>query len=250
MFRKIFCVLLLSLVCFTVSFAQDEIKRWEYLIVWETSRFNELGKNGWELVGISSELFGENQNIIRYIFKRPLDEDRTRREAELRRRNEETERLQNEQKVKFINLDTVDYLTDKKTKEKTGKEKLKSLLNNLEGVSVLSADLKANFRRDDYRFLKAEIVIDGSDALLIDGNKYRSSEIDKFVRESVNKIYNLFDLKTESLGKTPRFSYTSSSPENGKGIYIQISIVLKHKGASKIITTGYFRVDWDQLKKF
>ena len=245
MFKKSFIVLCLLLFCSIISFAQNVNRQnetqWEYLIVYNSSEFNELGKKGWELVGVSSD---------GYFFKRPLDEERTKHEANLQYNKYLEDEKAKEEKVKFTDLDAVAYFEDKKAQEDIAKEKLKQLLKSFKGYEIISSEINANFPRTDNRFLKAKIVIDATKSLLIDGYKYRSSEVSKYVQNAKNDVLKLFPVKPENFGRKVDFYNTDSIPTYGNGIFIQITVVGKFKDTSQTFANGYTKINWDQLENF
>jgi hypothetical protein len=239
MFKTIsVCLLILAAVGFT-TMAQTATKQWEYLVFYENTSIslNDLGQKGWELAGLTSS----EGSSIRYIFKRPYDVERSRQEAELKKTNEQNRQEQ----VEFVNLDKVEEQSSQKEDEEKAKYRIEQAIKSIKEFSIVSLKPYAWFPSINDRRVGGEVIIDGSKELLKDGNKYRSSEVDKFIRQAANKIYKAAGLK-------PRYAnqetFGTDYDPNANGVNIKLAVVVNYKGIVKTLAEGIVQGDWEQTQ--
>ncbi len=232
------CILILAAFVFTTT-AQTAPKQWEYLVVneYEGVNFNDLGQKGWELAGLT---FYEGQST-RFIFKRPFDAERSRQEAQ------KTNEQNKQPSIEFVNLDEVEKQSSQKEGEEKAKSRIEQAIKSVKGFSIISLKSYAWFPSINDRRIGGEVVIDGSKELLKDGNKYRLSEVDKFIRQAANEIYKAAELK-------PRYANQGTFREGGynpneNGVNIKISVVVNYKGAVKTLAEGVIQGDWEETQR-
>ena len=247
MSKKIFlCALFLLCGSFSLV-AQTVNQQWEYLIWAEYGdpNFNDLGQKSWELVGVvpPSLSEGTTNGVAKFIFKRPFDSFRSSQEAELKKRNEEQTK---QAQVEFINLDAVEIKSAQKEDEEKAKAKIGQAIKQVKGFSVLSFKPYAWFPSVNDRRIGGEIVIDGSKELLKDSNKYRSSEVDKFIRQAANEIYRAAELKPKYANQEPFAPYFGGYTA---GVSFKLSIVVIYNGVTKTLAEGIIQGDWDKTPK-
>ena len=233
------CILSLAAFAFTTT-AQTALKQWEYLVVneYEGVNFSDLGQKGWELTGLT---FIENQST-RFIFKRPYDAERARQEAELQRTNEQNRQPQ----IEFVNLDEAEKQSSQKENEEKAKSRIGQAIKSVKGFSIVSFKPNAWFPNNNARRIGGEAVIDGSKELLKDGNKYRASEVDKFIRQAANEIYKAAQLKPHFANQEIFGTYYNP---NATGVNIKLSVVVNYKGAMKTLATGVVQGDWEESQR-
>ena len=240
MFKTIsVCVLILAAFVST-TMAQTAVTHWEYLEVNENSNFNfnDLGQKGWELTAVISL----ESNPNRLIFKRPYDAERSRQEAYSQKNNEQNRQPQ----VEFVNLDEVEKQSSQKEGEEKAKSRIEQAIKSVKGFSIVSLKPSAWFPSINDRRIGGEVVTDGSKELLKDGNKYRASEVDKFIRQAANEIYKAAKLKAQYAGQEAFLPYYYP---NKTGVNIKLSVVVNYKGATKTLAEGVVQRDWEETQK-
>lgn len=221
------CILILVAFVFT-TMAQTTAKQWEYLIVNASGDLNSLGQKGWELAGLTSH----EGSIFQFILKRPYDAERSRQEAELKKANEESKQPQPE----FVNLDEVEKQSAQKEREEKAKNRIEQAIRSIKEFSIVSLKINSSLPDSRNRSISGEVVIDGSRELLKDGNKYRSSEVDKFIRQAANEIFKAAGLKPRFASGEEVFTYYISSRN---GVNIKLSVIVNYKGVVKTLAEGF-----------
>lgn len=272
MLKKLVFTILLSLFCVHTFSAQTSNQQWEYLIVsvinlgdkkdlsvsekWMGVRqgklgfsqevltqneFDRLGKLGWELVS-SIPLFDANQNLSfsssKFIFKRLFNAERSQREAEELTKliNElKNNQLQSKPQVAdLIELDRADILAEQnKTADKI-KTKLELAIKNASPATIVN--LRVDYQSSN-KTVYSELVVDGSSALLKEGNKYRASEAKEFARRIATVIFNKIGL--EKVPSNNNFYYDDGSFENRGNVLIKLSVIINYNGQNREIAQSY-----------
>ena len=230
------CALILAVFVFT-TMAQTAVTHWEYLEVYDNgnTNFNDLGRKGWELAAVISLELNPN----RLIFKRPYDAERSRQEAQ--KTNEQNRQPQ----IEFVNLDEFEKQSSQKEAEEKAKLRIEQAVKSVKGFSIVSFKPSAWFPNINDRRSGGEVVIDGSKELLKDGNKYRLSEVDKFIRQAANEIYKAAELKPRYANEET-FTYHGTG---GNGVNIKLSVVVNFKGVVKTLAKGFIQGDWEETQK-
>ena len=220
---------------------------------------DSLGKNGWELVGIvppDLKNGTSSPNETGLIFKRKFDRNRSEREFKYWRRRELTQIAKFEQTSpdpnEIIDLDdlelrkkTVDLRRDDERKLRQALEKVKNVSLKINKVSSGSyySEKQAKFF-DAF----ADVTIDGSAALLKDGNKFRFSEAKKYLKEKADDIFNQIGLRAAKSGDQTLPTFFENGFESGRGnTLIKINLVLNYQGKSKTVTEGFLRGDFTDV---
>ncbi len=243
--KIILCVLFLLFGAFSLV-AQTEEKQWEYLVIFDdgTNDINDLGRKNWELIGIAPSGINDGYTTgpARFIFKRQYNFERNKYETELKKKNEGQS---NQPQVEFVNLDVVEKQSAQKVNEEKVKAKLAQAIKQVKGFSILSFKPYAWFPNANDKRAGGEIVIDGSKELLKDGNKYRSSEVDEFIRRTANEIYEAFGLKPKYANQPP---FTPYFQVNAPGVNIRLSVVVIYNGVTKTLAEGAVQGDWEDTQ--
>ena len=182
-------------------------------------------------------------NPNRLIFKRPYDAERSRQEAYLQKNSEQNRQPQ----VEFINLDEVEKQSSQKEDEEKARYRIEQAIKGIKGFSIVSFKPNVWFPSINDRRVGGEVVIDGSKELLKDGNKYRASEVDKFIRQAANEIYKAAELKPRYANQGT-FRERSYNP-NENGVNIKISVVVNYKGVVKTLAEGVVQGDWEETQR-
>ena len=246
MSKKIFlCALFLLCSSFSLV-AQTTNQQWEYLVINEGEKnLYDLGQQNWELVSVvpPSLSDGTTNGIARFIFKRPFDVLRNSREAELKKRLEEQSR---QSQVELVNLDALEIQSARTEDEEKAKARIAQAIKQVKGFSVLSFKPYASFFNVNVPSIGGEIVIDGSKELLKEGNKYRASEVAKFIRQAGNEIYRMIDLTSKGDNQEPFLPYFSGYQP---GVSIKLSVVVIYNGVTKTLAEGTVQGDWETTRK-
>ena len=277
-------VLVIAFASFTLS-AQTSVKpasneSWEYLIVsistfsdkenlavsnkWIGRRqgnvgfyqdvqmqneFDRLGKLGWELVEILPVNVNDQPSFAnpKFIFKRKFDSARSEREAE------DLKKLENEFKnispntvkaTDLIELDQAEFKAKQNEVADRAKAKLEQAIKNTSITSVLNITTAYS---DNIKQTYAEIVVDGSSALLEGGNKYRLSEAKKYARQIAVELFNKIGLRQltpneDFYNEYGNFSYRGE-------VTIKLSIVINYNGTIRNVAVGYINGNWAETIK-
>ncbi len=283
MLSKICCLILIIAFCVcsspahtsTVSISDES---WEYLIVsirylsdkedfnvadkWIGRRqgntgfsqdpktqneLDRIGKLGWQLVGIMPANVNDNPSLenSKFIFKRKLDLARSEREAE------ELKKLLDEIKTNppkpinntsLIELDNADFAAKQNEVADKAKARLEQAIKKTSITSVVSL---ATSYSSNPKQTYAELLVDGSSALLKDGNKYRLSEAKTYTRQIATELFNKIGLKQVSPNEDFYKEQGESFSYQGE-VSIRISVAIKYNGVTRNITNGYITGNWSE----
>lgn len=215
------------------------------------NEFDRIGKLGWELVDFFP--FNINEKPVfsesKFIFKRKFDAARSAREAE------ELKKLVNELKNSgpvnttdnkdLIELDQAEITAQKKEAEGKAKDKLEQSLKNA-GVNSITKLENRNYN-NGFRQTYAEVVIDGSSALLKEENKYRFSEAKKYVLQTASELFSKIGLK--QVLPNEHFYNERGSFNYGGEVIIKVSIAINYNGKSRNVSVGYINGNWAEQNK-
>ena len=226
----------------TVGFFQD---------VQRQNEFDRLGKLGWELVEILPVSSNDQpvSDLSKFVFKRKSDPNRSLRESE------ELKNLLAEIKITppnvvkttdLIELDRANYEARQNEAADTARLKLEQAVKNVKGFSIVSVNSSAWFPNNNDRRVRAEVVIDASKDLLRNGNQYRASEADKFIRQAANEIYKAAQLKPQYVNQEPFATYSDA---NQRGVIVKIIVVVGYNGTTKTVSEGFVQGGWDETEK-
>lgn len=216
----------------TVGFHQQESYQKE---------FDRLGRFGWELVSVTPPNYenssgnGQLQGS-QFVFKRVFDAARTSREAEEKQKLDEQFQISSAQtkqnKPEIIDLDALESQQKTENLRRADEQKLRQDLENVKNVAVKVKQIRS-FSIPDRGFnASAEIEIDGSAVLLREGNKFRLSEAEKYLKEKSIDVFNQIGLRTANISDQPISTYR----RNNENISIKVSLVLNYQGTSKTVS--------------
>lgn len=284
MFSKIFCLIFIAAIGVCSSFAQTATvsvsdESWEYLVIsiiylsdkedfsvadkWIGRRqgkvglsqdpktqneLDRIGKLGWQLVGIMPANVNDNPSLenSKFIFKRKLDLARSEREAE------ELKKLLDEIKTNppkpinitnLIELDTADFFAQQNEVADKAKARLEQAIKNTSITSIVNLTTRYN---SNGKQTYAEIVVDGSSALLKDGNKYRLSEAKTYTRQIAVELFNKIGLKQVSPNEDFYKEQGSGGFSYQGEVSILLSVAIKYNGTTRNITSGYINGNWSE----
>lgn len=274
MSKKFFTTLFLFTFCVSVSFAQSINKQWEYLevsqiiqtyntytqevvpyrtynffnsgkIVSGTTSLDWIGKSGWELVGAVST--GENSLETKLIFKRLYNEQVTNREIEELEKSFK-ERLKKPPAAELIDLDAQEAKQNLDEFNRKEEERLRTALSKINNSPIKVVNIKSLASVANKTSLAAEIVVDGTSALLKDGNKYRLSEAKTYLQEVAKQVLAVPDLNLSSFSQNvARFQIGKLSNNYGR-IIIGITVVVNYKNNQIVVAQGVATGDWKEIK--
>ena len=204
--------------------------------------------SGWELVGVAT-----NDQYYGLYFKRPYNKTRT--DDEIKKISTEFEKDIPKPTDNKLLVDLDAFEAQQKVAEFDKKEELK-LRTALEGikdlpvriVSVSSGSLAANRTR-----VGAEIVVDATSVLLKDGNKYRSSDADRYFKEIVPQIADRINLSYNRNSRLQSYAQDitrgSFKPVIGNytfydGVNLKISVVVNYKNQPIVVAQSTIRGEW------
>ncbi len=164
---------------------------------------DSLGKAGWELVAVIPAASNEQDSAVlssRLIFKRRFNEERSRREAEQRKLKEtqtagKTPVQAAAKKIEFVDLDRVEAVSNQKAVEDKAKARLEQSLKNIKEAVITKIETSARYDQSSEPATQATVFVNGTQTLLKDGNKYRASEAQKYVRQVATIIFERLGLR-------------------------------------------------------
>lgn len=273
MFKKLTFTLFLFVFGFSAASAQSAIKQWEYLeisdltsaysinnepftvryynylnegkVIVGTASLDWLGKSGWELVGAIST--GENNSLTKLVFKRPYNEQRTKKEIEVL--NKSFNAQLKTPSPDLIDLDAQEAKQKLDSFNRQEEERARAALTKIDDLPLKVVSLKSSAASFGKTAFSAEIVIDGTAALLKDSNKYRSSEAKEYLQKVGKRIADSleFDPNSFSLNYS-KFQIGKLSAYNLYGIVIGVSVVINYKERQTVVAQGFVRGEWKKIK--
>lgn len=210
-------------------------------------QMDTLGKFGWELSGLVGSIGGDQQ----MVFRRTFDPSQSEREAKLIR--EEGERLLAAQKeasarmvkaakepsTELVDLDAVEKAAATAETRRKEESRLKQAIETMKDYPIVDVNVRSlAFEPTDSR-LTAEITLDGSAALLKDGNKYRSSEGQAIAKQVANAIYAAAGLKQD-------YGMSASSGYYLGDVKISVLVKVTYQNASKVVATENVGGKWSE----
>ncbi len=287
MLKKTIGILVLCFLCSTIAFAQSETQ-WEYLEVspqtytesygvyksnvsvrrynylnegksmFGEPTFERLGKAGWELVNAYSLENNTKNNTTSYIFKRRYIKARTDKEIEELEKwlKQEVAKIQPPKEFNLNDLDVFEEKQNLAAYNRSQEEKLRNVLEQIKDIPIQIINVESVSPNIGRTSAAAEIVVDATSILLKNGNNYRSSEAQEYLKQVVAKIINRDNspLKWQSnvgsnIGNTnaKAISVGSTTPQKigqlrlnnvnyiSDGILLRISIIVNYKGQQNIV---------------
>ena len=206
-----------------------------------------LGRFGWELVGTVGAIGGDQE----MLFKRPFDENRSKQEEELiKKEGERIRALLLEERAKTVNvsstttaelvdLDEVERLEARNTNRRNQEERLKTATESFKEYPItIDSVISYSYSANDTS-VSISVTADATSKLLTDGNKYRSSEAKKLADSIANAIARAASVSSKS-------NYGSDSSLNyllGK-VKIEVKTAITFNGKKKVVGTSRTGGDW------
>lgn len=200
-----------------------------------------LGKFGWELGGIIGAIGGDQE----MLFKRSYDESRSKQEEELiKQEGENLRKILEAERAKasrsappteLVDLDEIDRIEARNANRKTQEDRLRAAtasVPNAKAKSILSNSYSAT----DVD-VSATFVIDGTSALLTDGNKYRSGAAKQLAESTLRSVMSAAGVKED------RYSTGTTGYILGK-VKISVEVAINHGGKEKIAATARSGGSW------
>ncbi len=213
------------------------------------NEFDRLGKLGWELIEILPVTVNDQPAIpnSKFIFKRKFDAARSEREIEDSKQPANKIKSDLPIKVKvenLVELDEAEFTNKQNEVADKAKTRLEQAIKNT-GISSI-VNLQTRYFKYNKQ-VSAEVVIDGTSALLKEGNKYRLSEAKKYVRQVATELFNKIGLR--QISPNEDFFSENSGFRNTGEVFINLSVVINHNGATRNVTGGYINGSWVETIK-
>lgn len=206
-----------------------------------------LGRFGWELVGAVGAIGGDQE----MLFKRPFDENRSKQEEELIKK--EGERIRNalqEERAKtvavstatteLVDLDEAERTAARNANRRTQEERLKTAAETFKDYPIVIDSVISDAYSTGDTSVSISVTVDATGKLLTDGNKYRSGEAKKLADSIAASI-------AKAAGVSSRSSYGSSDGSTnyllGK-VKIEVEIAISFNGKKKVVATSRTGGDW------
>ena len=177
------------------------------------------------------------------LFKRPYDPDQSKREDALIR--QEGERLLALQKKEaaarrakevsatpsgeLIDLDAVEFEAATAENRSKQESRLKSAVESVATYTVISAEPISAAYSPTSTKATMQVVIDGTEKLLKDGNKYRAKEAENLAKEAAMSYYRSSGLKLKESYDEPTMFLSL------KDVTIGVQVVINFEGKQKIV---------------
>lgn len=212
-----------------------------------------LKGTGWELTSTVS--FPESGQTVMY-FKRQVDDARTSREISLLKNKYDSQpivRAPSKQNRKVVDLDRTEQGQKLVEYNRTEEAKLRAALGMVQGVPMKILSVRSGASNVGSSRVAADVVIDASSILVKNGNQYRSSEADTYLRDTALKIAQTARISyrddiqpnaaliSEGL-RTPEEPGKEITP--GGSVSIRLTLVIVVMGEQNIIAQGYINGNW------
>jgi hypothetical protein len=165
---------------------QKDCRRYEYIASGEffdaQNSLVWIKESGWELVGVST-----SENFHALYFKRLYNKARTENEIVWLKKEFEKESPK-PAASSLIDLDTIENKQKLDAFNQSEVSRMRTALEQISGlpIKIISVASEAVSVRNPRA--GAEIVLDATPVLLKDGNRYRSSDADKYYQDAVKLI--------------------------------------------------------------
>lgn len=285
MVKKWFAGLFLVFLCLSFSSAQNtkkqrEASSWEYLEISIIDRscgspsypcrryyyFNSgtrlngpvalewLNGAGWELANVTSN----EGSLNGLLFRRAFDRERTEKETqwlseELAKEIQKRETTPIKDLVDLDETEAKQKLIDFNRAEET---RLRAALERFKTVPLKILTVSSKAETVGRSSVGAEIVIDGTSTLLKNGNLYRSSEANKFYKETMQQLLEsagLFVASGSSYsleGNAPGISKGGFKPQlgnfivNRNGVVLKVSVFVNYRNNQIIVAQSWVYSRW------
>lgn len=203
-----------------------------------------LGRFGWELVGAVGAIGGDQE----MLFKRPFDENRSKQEEELiKKEGERIRNLLQEERTKtaavstaeLVDLDEAERVEARNTNRRNQEQRLRTAAETFKDYPLTIDSVVSDAYTANDTGASISITVDATSKLLTDGNKFRSGEAKKLADSIAASI-------ARAAGVSSRSSYGSDSSINyliGK-VKIEVKTAVNFNGKKRIVGTARTGGDW------
>jgi hypothetical protein len=222
-----------------------------------SEELNALGANGWELVGTYLELETSFPNFARgntveglksnvrpqdavLIFKREFQADRSRREAEEQAKlaaemaaaqKKAKEIAADTSKTTLVDLDLIDEMNEISAAQAKDEKRLTDALKAVPDFKLVAVNVDSASTPSKSSVFGV-VVLDGTDALLKEGNKYRKKSALLFAEKFADVAYEKAELKASGFGTKKTDAYLGQ-------VQIQVKVVIQFGG--KVYNVAEYR---------
>lgn len=212
------------------------------------SSIDTLGKFGWELVGVVGQIGGDQE----MIFKRQYSAERSKQEAELVKAEGDRLRAAIEDEKKkavaatpqnvLIDMDEVERIQAREAFRKNEEERLRMAIDSVSQYSPIITSVFSAASSPQDSSVAATVSIDGTNSLITDGNKYRSSQAKQMAKAAAVAYFEAARLKQH-------YSSSYTTERNplaymGGSVKIAVTVVVNFSGEKKTIGTATVSGDW------
>jgi hypothetical protein len=203
-----------------------------------------LGKFGWELVGAVGAIGGDQE----MLFKRPFDENRSKQEEELiKKEGERIRNLLQEERAKTVNtstataelvdLDEVEKTAARNANRRSQEERLKTAAETFKDYPISIDSVISNAYSGSDTSVSITVIADATSKLLTDGNKYRSGEAKKIADSIASSI-------ARAAGVSSRYGSEGSTGYILGKVKIEVDVAINFNGKKKVVATSRTGGDW------
>ena len=208
-------------------------------------QMDTLGKFGWELIGIVGAIGGDQQ----MVFRRAYDSEQSKLEAILI--GEEGERLLALQRevatqasqAEFIDLDAAEFAAATNENRQREEARLRPAVENLKIYQVVEVKIMSTASTPTDSRVNAQVLIDGSNKLLKEGNKYRTSEAEALAKEVAAVIAVAADVRSEYGSPESYMAFALGE------VKISVSIRVSFQGKEKVVATAQAGGNWPNRRR-
>lgn len=214
-------------------------------------QMDSLGHYGWELVSVVGAIGGDQQ----MVFKRAFDPTQSQREAVMIREEgvrllaaqkaaaERLARAVKEPSEELVDLDAVERATATEVNRQTEERRLTDAIASIKQYNTSDVKIVSTANGPKASSVTANVSIDGTETLLQDSNKYRSSEAKKLASNAALAYYGAAGLRQE---------YDFDSPKEGfylAEVKISVTVTVTYQGKPKIVAVENVGGKWPERKK-
>jgi hypothetical protein len=205
-----------------------------------------LGKFGWELVSTVGAIGGDQE----MLFKRPYDENRSKQEEELiKKEGERLRTIVQQERAKttavsastteLVDLDEGERTEARNANRRSQEDRLRKAAESVKDYPISLDSVISDAYSPKDTNVSISVTADGTNSLLTDGNKYRSNEAKKLGDSVAAAI-------ARAAGVTVRQSYGADNSIAyiiGK-VKISVDVIINFNGKKKVVATSKTGGDW------
>lgn len=236
--------------CGDIAFRKT-CRNYEYVTSGESfdaqSSLEWMKESGWELVGVAM-----NENYQALFFKRLFNKPRT--ETEIEWLKKEFALSQPKSPVSgLIDLDTIEGKQNLDAFNRSEESRIRTALEQISGLPIKIISVSSDAFSVKRPRVGAEIVLDATPVLLKEGNRYRSSDADKYFQDAVKLILEKLQIMSTYTGESnaQKISNGSYKPVGiGKfgidspNLTIKLSVVVNYDNVQNIVAQNWIYGRW------